>query len=168
MGVSWTRDELCGYFGPGAERFWSRVNIATDRPKDECWEWKGSINKKGYGTVRGPNRSTLYAHRIAYCLGTKEWPERLCVCHTCDNRKCCNPYHLWLGTVADNNRDMRMKNRHNFGEHNGSSKVSEKDVIQIRKLYENDGVTQMQLADKYGITNGTVSEIVLRKTWKHI
>lgn len=91
-----------------ARRFWSKVDR---RDPDECWEWKGSRIFSGYGQFWLGARQ-LKAHRIAYELGTGEMPpDDLVVCHACDNPPCCNPAHLWLGTVRDNVQDMIAKGR---------------------------------------------------------
>ena len=78
----------------------------------ECWEWQGSLSPNGYGRIAiGRNKSPVYAHRIAYVLAYGDIPIGVQVCHTCDNRKCVNPRHLWLGSQQDNLEDMRSKGR---------------------------------------------------------
>jgi hypothetical protein len=93
-----------------AEKFWSRVDI---RGPDECWEWQGSRSKKGYGFVgsRALNKVEKYAHRFAYRAAKGPIPDGLVMCHKCDNPPCCNPAHLWPGTVAENAQDMVRKGR---------------------------------------------------------
>jgi len=96
------------------ERFWSHVDR---RGPDECWPWIGSsFNNKGYGRLperQGPGvRKSLLAHRLAYQFSTTEpIPKSRCVLHRCDYRKCCNPRHLFLGSIKDNNQDMWAKGR---------------------------------------------------------
>lgn len=91
-------------------RFWSRVNVT----EDDCWEWTGFLNRGGYGQVKigGRSGSAWLTHRAVWAI-TYGDPGDLCVLHHCDNRPCCNPLHLWLGTKADNNADMRAKGREN-------------------------------------------------------
>lgn len=75
-----------------------------------CWEWQGSLSKSGYAHI-GINDRTYRAHRISYTEWVGEIPAGMLVCHTCDNRKCINPEHLWLGTNSDNMRDCVSKGR---------------------------------------------------------
>ena len=89
--------------------FWARVER---RSPDECWPFQGSINRSlGYGTIKF-ERVFDYAHRVAYRLTYGEIPEGQVVRHACDNRRCCNPRHLSLGTHGDNMDDMVEHNRH--------------------------------------------------------
>lgn len=95
-------------FGLG-ERFWARVHKT-----DGCWEWTGCRQADGYGRVyggRGASPQIAAAHRFAYALTHGPIPTGLCVCHKCDNPPCCNPAHLFLGTVRDNAKDMAGKGR---------------------------------------------------------
>jgi hypothetical protein len=75
-----------------------------------CWEWLGSKNVRGYGNAEF-RREKLPAPRLAYRTFKGLIPKGMLVCHTCDNPGCINPEHLWLGTVADNARDMALKGR---------------------------------------------------------
>lgn len=89
------------------ERFWSKVNVGK---KNECWEWVGAIDTPGYGAFKFDGKK-YNSHRIAWYLTHSDFPNEL-VLHKCDNRLCCNPKHLFLGTYLDNAQDMVSKGRH--------------------------------------------------------
>lgn len=78
--------------------------------KSGCWHFIGSLSKTGYGVV-GLNGKVIGAHRAAWILTNGEVPDGLFVCHKCDNRRCINPDHLFLGTAKDNTQDMISKGR---------------------------------------------------------
>lgn len=92
-----------------AKRFWSKVDKGAE---DECWEWKASINVKGYGQFSWGTGSNRMAHRVAWMLTHQEDPGSDVICHSCDNPSCCNPAHLWRGTHSQNSKDMVRKRRH--------------------------------------------------------
>lgn len=106
------------------------------------------------------NGKNQYAHRVSYTLYKGPIPEGLCVCHTCDERSCVNPEHLWLGTDADNVRDCKNKGRRVYltGEAHGLSKLNDAQVQEIRSKIA-AGQTQTQVAEEYGITQAYVSKI---------
>lgn len=86
------------------------INEVTD-----CWEWKKATNNIGYGMFRWTKGIMRTAHRVSYELFKGPIPKGMIVCHTCDNPKCVNPDHLWVGTNKDNFDDMVKKGRHKFG-----------------------------------------------------
>lgn len=149
-----------------AERFWKRV-----RENNGCWEWQGSIQPNGYGAVsyQGVSR---YAHRVAYEITYGTIPDGMFVCHHCDNRKCVRLDHLFLGTNADNMRDMSQKGRARppvalKGEACPTSKLTEAQVHAIRSERIN-GATWMELVRKYNVGRTTVKRVVKRLSWAHI
>ena len=84
------------------ERFIQMIKIADTG----CWEWQGNKSTDGYGCWSGKR-----VHRCLYSVQHGPIPDGLIIMHRCDNRSCCNPAHLELGTVADNNKDMMLKGR---------------------------------------------------------
>ncbi len=100
---------------PLAERFWEKVNVRTI---NECWEWNACTYHHGYGKFSLTRCHPVYAHRVAYELTYGSIPPGLLVCHTCDNRPCCNPSHLFVGTQKDNMQDCKRKGRMSMPPHN--------------------------------------------------
>lgn len=92
-------------------RLWAKVDKSGG--DDVCWEWqaKSVISSLNYGAINVDGKITV-AHRVAWRLVNGEIPDGLFVCHKCDNPKCCNPNHLFLGTCSDNINDMCAKGRH--------------------------------------------------------
>lgn len=98
------------------QRFWTKVD--TSNGPDACWPWIASTfrERRGYGKFQaGTSRETariVYAHRYAWELANRsEIPPGMFACHRCDNPVCCNPRHIFIGTPADNMRDMSDKGR---------------------------------------------------------
>ncbi|MGC5820961.1 HNH endonuclease signature motif containing protein [Ralstonia pseudosolanacearum] len=146
-----------------AERFWEKVEV---QGADECWPWLASTKQGGYGKILGDNGRFLLAHRAAYQLAIGSIPENLVICHQCDNPNCVNPAHLFLGTQADNLRDMRAKGRGNppKGRRHPNARLNDEIVAQIRA----DTRSHRQLALEYGIGKSTVGMIKSGATWTHL
>lgn len=133
---------------------------------DHCWIWKGSLNYYGYGRMRIKEFEGVQAHRYSYELHKGKIKKGLCVCHTCDNRKCVNPEHLWLGTKYQNSMDMVSKGRTKKGKDHKNSKLSEEEVLQIRELKKTKGYKK--IAKMFGVAPSCIQSITNRKTWRHI
>lgn len=149
------------------EWLWSRVNIAPSG----CWEWIGPLSKDGYGSmvVNYQGEKIYRPHRLCWMICFGEIPNNLRVCHTCDNPKCLNPKHLWLGTMNQNTWDSVLKGRANRakGELNGLSKLSIAEVLQIRSM-RGDGETFVSIARRFNISRQNARFICIRRTWRHV
>lgn len=147
-------------------RIWASVSIG--QPK-ECWEWTG-CRRGGYGRIRiqtgGGKGKTYTVTRLIYFLTHGIDPGSLQILHECDNPPCCNPKHLWAGTVTDNIHDMEMKgrSRHPNGEVVNTAKMLESDILTIRHSTD----TNVALAKRFGITDVAISAIRRGQTWKHV
>ena len=148
------------------------TKIKVDKRTD-CWNWTASTNRKGYGHfgVRDADGKWRIkaAHRVSYeyCIG--KIPSGIKVCHRCDNPKCVNPDHLWLGTDKDNSVDKFRKNRQAIvaGSKNPNAILNEEAVKKLRQLYK-AGYTKSNLASIFNIKLVTVRKIVTYKLWKHV
>lgn len=150
-------------------RFWAKVNVLGP---DDCWEWLDHCTKGGYGQFKLGHKM-LTAHRVSWNLTYGPIPEGLCCCHKCDNRKCINPNHMFLGTKKDNTQDMISKGRHSYVSHNGITNgraaLTESQVIEIRRLYTLENhMLQKELALLFGVSKSQIGNIIQRKVWKHI
>lgn len=150
---------------PLEQMFWERVE---KRGQDDCWQWTGTLSKRGYGAIKYDHRS-LRASHISYELHFGSIPNGLVICHTCDNPGCVNPKHLFAGTQLENMQDCHRKGRYSpvDGQLNPNSKLTESDVIEIRRLAAN-GESQAALARQFGVTKANINDIVHRHRWKHI
>jgi hypothetical protein len=134
---------------------------------DACSEWPFPGNGHGYGrvTIEG---QTGFTHRAAWELANGPIPPGLFVCHKCDNPPCFNPYHLFLGTSADNTRDMVNKGREPHGEGSSNARLTEAQVREIRRKYVKRSYGLRRLSAEYKVSRSNIHHIVSGKRWKHV
>ena len=137
-------------------------------PVTGCWLWTGLFWDYGYGKL-AVRRKAYRTHRLAMYVwrGFDLERDRRYICHRCDVPACFNPDHLFVGTPLDNMRDMVAKGRHRRVATYGNARLSADDVRAIRAEIA-AGMTQMAIAAKWGVQQTTISDIKLRKSWKHI
>lgn len=172
-------DEKTGRFLP-APSITERLHQRLDKTED-CWVWQGATIA-GYGYIRDNSTNggrMMKAHRVMWESIHGPIPEGLYVCHSCDNRPCCKPDHLWLGTHDENVADCKGKGRTPSGDRSGRRKYPERwyagkcspltpaDVRIIRARVA-AGEWQKVVAASYGIAPNTVSSIVHRHTWASV
>ena len=150
-------------------RFWASVAVGGE---DECWlhdRANGSKHVQHYDSTRAKRE---FAHRLAYRYGVGPIPVGLCVCHSCDTPACCNPAHLWLGTVGDNVRDMWRKGRGKLQQAAPNRARGEK--ISCARLTADDARLIVQskdphtsIATRLGVSDVTVRNVRMGRTWAH-
>lgn len=147
-------------------RFWSKVRVGS---ADECWEWQAGINSTGRGIFWYDGKS-VHSHRFAWIITYGNILDGLQICHRCDNGKCVNPAHLFLGTQYDNIHDMIDKGRDRVlrGSADPKSKLTEEDVRRIRELYIPRKFSQFKLAIIFGVSRSTIENIITGRCWKHV
>lgn len=149
---------------PIEERFWLKVIVLDD---DQCWEWTSTKVAQGYGTIwDNDRRLQKRAHRLSWEIHHGPIPNGAVVRHLCHNTSCVNPHHLAVGTHADNGRDQLTNPNRSYGQTHGRAKLKDADVIRIRSLR---GVrSQSSVANEYGVTQGLISHIQIRRIWRHL
>src|SRR3954462_4514752 len=146
------------------ERFLAKV---CPEPNGGCWLWRGRGVASGYGMGRF-ERKMYPAHRLAWKFFRGEIGPGLVVCHKCDVRACVNPDHLFLGTMADNIRDMKEKGRSPHGDEHSRSKLTAKAVSRIKTMLAHRHMRVSEIARAFGVTHATIDCIAKGKTWRHV
>ncbi len=156
--------------------FTSRVLIGN---LSSCWPWTGPVTEYGYGRWHYPRGTPYAAHRMAYFIHFGIDPGPLLVCHTCDNKICCNPHHLFLGTDADNMQDKKRKGRVPSGDKHwmtmnkakgdyrhllSRAKLTLDEVAQI-SVEHSAGYSVSALAKTYGVSYQTIWRLLHHQAW---
>lgn len=132
-----------------------------------CWPFTGRKDRDGYGRI-SKGRADYAVHRVMLetRLGRPLEPSELAL-HSCDSPPCCNPAHLFAGTIADNNRDKAAKGRAPRGEVNGAAKLTEEQAKEIIRLRA-DGYSALGLAKRFGVTDRTIYYVAKGQKWAHL
>ena len=140
-------------------RFWAKVEPDQN---SGCWLWAAGVSAAGYGRIKVDGKAQ-YAHRVALHLAGRSPADAEAVCHRCDTPACVNPNHLWVGTQADNLKDMWAKGRARPAAHsgaaNGRAKLTNEAAAEMRKAHV-EGVTARVLAERYGICRPQVNRVL--------
>ncbi|CAK0777783.1 HNHc domain-containing protein [Gammaproteobacteria bacterium] len=136
------------------ERFSTKYKVDS---ATGCWNWVSNINSAGYGTFYS-RQGNIYAHRVSFELHKGIVPRAMLVCHSCDNKKCVNPEHLFVGTYQDNLKDSIKKDR-------WIRSFTEEQAAEIRRRYQAGGVTQTSIAKEKGVSISTINLIVNNKSY---
>ena len=137
------------------ERFWAKVDKCGP---DECWEWQGRVNEKGYGLFRISGK-TIRAHRFSLELHKGKLQTGYFALHTCDNPPCCNPNHLYAGTLLQNIHDKMER----------GTQIQKLDPDSVRYIRSQRGKqTQVALAAELGVSIPLICRVQSRRIWGHV
>lgn len=158
----------CGCVGKkrfGKDRFTQefikqRVNVN----ENDCWIWKGSKHRQGYGNVTYKEKLEL-AHRVSWMIYYGEIPEGIKVCHHCDEPSCVNPAHLFLGTQLDNMADCIKKGRFTRNIPKTRRIKLNFDQVQEIKMLNEKGITRKELQEKFNVGQTCIAKILQGKSW---
>lgn len=149
-------------------RFLTRIAV-----EGECWRWMPGPGHRRYGSFHlgkhFPGRRIRPAHQASFLLHHGLIPDGLHVLHTCDNHRCVNPAHLYLGTHQQNMQDRKNRNRgfRGTGASNPSAKLSEADALEIQRL-RREGMTYPEIGKRYGVSKNATRRICVGLNWKHL
>lgn len=165
------------------EKLWAKTTVSASpthcKKLGSCWEWTGYRHANGYGAMHVDGKS-MYVHRLSWWLSSGRHPSLSFVLHRCDNPACVRPAHLFLGTHADNNKDRDSKKRQAHGETQGSAKLTDADVNDIRRWLEirrrlyptvlrhKGALSNAAKAAQYGIGLSQFGRIANGEDWKHV
>ena len=141
---------------PLEERFWSKVN---KRNFSECWEWDATIGIDGYGQFWFKGKM-IHAHRVSWMIkNDREIPNGMIALHSCDNKRCVNPYHIRIGTYSDNMADREERTPYRMGR---ISRFYEGEIWLMRKLYDG-GISQYLISKMFRTSQGHISNLINNK-----
>lgn len=132
-----------------------------------CELTSNKLNPDGYGSIQIAGYRLHHRYRFAQYFDIDLINSSDCVLHACDNRACILPQHLFLGSIEDNTEDMMLKNRQAKGSKHSHAKLTEADVLNIKKLFK-AGATQKELCKQFNMSSGSISLIVRGITWRHV
>jgi hypothetical protein len=154
------------------KNYWAKVGV---KGEDECWNWTACRDGDGYGQygrfnfgngMSAAHRVSAYIAGLIPSIGSQSDNDQ--VLHKCDNTKCQNPKHFFIGSNKDNMADKVKKGRQANGVENGMARLTEQDVLEVRRLHAQGGITQTELANIYNVRQPHIARIVNRKSWAHI
>ncbi len=144
------------------KNFWAKVSKT-----ESCWIWTAALVSGGYGGFKTP-LGIRRAHRFSWELSNGKIKGGLHVLHKCDNPKCVNPDHLFIGTPQDNANDRNSKGRHEHGDRHGMAKLNSEKVIEIRRLCRTGRFSLKHISQIFSVSRETIGQIRDRKTWSHL
>jgi len=134
-------------------------------PSTGCWNWTGVISPNGYGRIKWCQKNHG-VHRAAYLtLLGKPIPQGFSVLHKCDNKRCLNPSHLYIGTQKDNVADREERTRSYKGSGNPNARLNEDDLVQILRMGQL-GLRHKDIAQIFGVSRATISQFLQGRTWR--
>lgn len=166
---------------PVLERLLAKVRYC----ETGCWLWTGTVNGAGYGTIGlgSKEQGKGFVHRVSYEHHVEPIPAGMVICHRCDVKLCVNPAHLFVGTQADNMHDAQAKGRIRKGERwatparlagackgerHGNAKLTEADILEMFRLFHEEGLNKTQIAKRFSVTREMARNIINRRNWSHV
>ena len=169
LGKNTQKDKIFSWDKLNAEQKIERLIKSFEKKvikQDGCWDWKCPSQKNGYLRIRF-DIEKIGAHCASWLIHKGKIPEGFQINHHCDNRRCTNPDHLYLGTRKQNDEDRVRRNRQAKGEKNGSSKLTDHNVEEIKRMLEL-GIKKSEIAKAFNVTNAAIWFIETGRSWKHI
>ena len=143
---------------PLSERLREKLVV---NPETGCHEFTGFRDAKGYGRIgKGKDEEGItLAHRAAWEEANGPIPDGMNVLHRCDNPPCCNEEHLFLGSIADNNEDMRSKGRASGNKKRGLDHHACKTTEEMEARIRAATGSQRQLAAQFGVSRSVIKRV---------